>query len=177
MRIIAGAFKGRQFKSPSGNKTHPMSDKVRGAIFNTLGDVEGLSLLDAFSGSGALSFEAVSRGASNAIAIDNDINAHKTIQTNIDLLGLKYRIKAIRANVSGWSEQNPDTEFDLVICDPPYDQFKPSIIQKLVGHLKADGVFILSLPGRSETPEFQGLSLLDQKNYGDAQLVYYKKVL
>ncbi|MBX4199607.1 RsmD family RNA methyltransferase, partial [Candidatus Saccharibacteria bacterium] len=53
MRIISGQLKGRNFASPRGHKTHPMSDKMRGALFNILGDIEGLSFLDAFSGSGA----------------------------------------------------------------------------------------------------------------------------
>ena len=70
MRIIAGDLKGREFKSPRGRTTRPMSEKTRGALFNTLGDIEGLSVLDGFAGSGALVFEAISRGAVSALAIE-----------------------------------------------------------------------------------------------------------
>jgi 16S rRNA (guanine966-N2)-methyltransferase len=72
VRIIAGSLKGRTFSEPHGHRTHPMSEKVRGALFNALGDIEGLTFLDAFAGSGALSFEAASRGAKSVIAIDKD---------------------------------------------------------------------------------------------------------
>jgi 16S rRNA (guanine966-N2)-methyltransferase len=69
MRVVAGSLKGRIFNEPSGHQTHPMSEKVRGALFNALGDIEGLSVLDAFAGSGALSFEAVSRGAKSVVRL------------------------------------------------------------------------------------------------------------
>lgn len=61
MRIISGIYGGRTIQSPSGHKTHPMSEKMRGAIFNALGDIKGLSFLDAYGGSGAVALEAISR--------------------------------------------------------------------------------------------------------------------
>src|SRR3990167_9930034 len=121
MRIIAGKLGGRQFQPPSGHKVHPMSDKMRGALFNILGDVLGLTVLDAFTGSGALSFEAISRGASKVTAIDKDKTAHFQVQKNIKDLQLEDEIKAIRANANSWSDNNLDAEFDLVLLDPPYD--------------------------------------------------------
>jgi 16S rRNA (guanine(966)-N(2))-methyltransferase RsmD len=75
MRIIAGTLGGRTFESPHGRRTHPMSDKVRGSLFNTLGDIDGLTILDAFAGSGALAFEAISRGAEHVLAIEIDNRA------------------------------------------------------------------------------------------------------
>ena len=70
MRVIAGRLGGRNFDSPKTQRTHPMSDKVRGALFNALGDLGGLTVLDAFAGSGACSLEAASRGATEVLAID-----------------------------------------------------------------------------------------------------------
>ncbi len=70
MRVIAGWLGGQNFDSPKSNRVHPMSDKMRGAIFGVLGDIKGLTVLDAFSGSGALAIESISRGAKSAIAID-----------------------------------------------------------------------------------------------------------
>src|SRR3982751_643389 len=113
MRIIAGTLKGRIFQEPHGHRTHPMSDKVRGALFNALGDIEGLTVLDAFAGSGALSFEAVSRGAKDTIAIDHDRHAIRALKENVTSLGLDGSVKAINANSSSWSGNNPDTRFDI----------------------------------------------------------------
>src|ERR1700733_7722884 len=97
MRIIAGKLGGRSFDSPGTDKTHPMSDKMRGALFNILGDVDDLIVLDAFGGSGALSLEAVSRGARSAIIMDSDRRAQQTIQENIQSLGLQDQIQLVNA--------------------------------------------------------------------------------
>src|SRR3954470_23836038 len=101
MRIIAGQLKGQQFQAPHGHKTHPMSDKMRGALFNVLGDIEGLTFLDAFAGSGALAFEAASRGAKAVTAIEIDNSAHKTIGQNIKALHISTQVKAVKANTGG----------------------------------------------------------------------------
>src|SRR5665213_4294431 len=129
MRIIAGSLGGRQFSSPRSNRTHPMSDKARGGLFNALGDINGLTILDAFAGSGALSFEAISRGAESVIAVDIDKNAYQAIQESITSLDLKDKVKVIRANISGWSDNNPDLLFDIVISTPPYDDLQPKIVK------------------------------------------------
>lgn len=176
MRVIAGKLGGRRFEAPKGHKTHPMSDKMRGAIFSMLGDIEGLTVLDAFAGSGAVAFEAISRGARSAVAIDVDKNAAEAIKKNTKEFGLENYVKAIRANVSGWSDNNPDAQFDIVACDPPYDKLQLSLLQKLAKHVKKDGIYILSWPGKLEVPELINLEKLQGKNYGDSQLVFYRKI-
>ena len=102
MRVIAGRLGGRNFASPHGNKTHPMSDKVRGALFNSLGDIEGLRCLDAFAGTGALAFEAISRGATTALALENDPSAQRTIDENIKELKLYRQVKLVKAAAGSW---------------------------------------------------------------------------
>lgn len=177
MRIISGRLKGRVFESPHGNRTHPMSDKVRGALFNMLGDINGLTVLDAFSGSGALSFEAISRGATTSVAVDIDKSAINTVVKNIENLGLSAQIKAIRANISGWSKNNPYALFDIVLCDPPYDQIKLSLLEKLATHAKPGGIIVYSLPPAAgfNLPT-SNYHLLSSKSYGDARLVFYRKL-
>lgn len=177
MRIIAGKLGGRNFGAPNGHKTHPMSDKARGGLFNALGDIEGLTVLDAFAGTGALSFEALSRGASHATIIDNDRNAQKVIDQNVVELGLEDNSKAIKANVSAWSATSPDVVFDLVLCDPPYDKLQLGLIQKLTGHIKPEGLLVLSWPGRLAIPEFIGLKQLKVQDYGDIQLAFYRRIV
>lgn len=154
-----------------------MSEKMRGALFNALGDISGLSILDAFGGSGALSFEAVSRGAASSIIVEVYAGAHRTIKENIAALGLDDQVKATRANISGWSNNNPDRRFDLVLCNPPFDALKLSLIEKLTKHVKPGGLLVLSWPSGDKAPSIQGLTLeaVKEKDYGDAQLVFYRK--
>ncbi len=176
MRIIAGELGGRQFNSPKGHRTHPMSDRVRGALFNALGDISGLTFLDAFAGSGALSLEAISRGAQSAVAIDIDKSAAQVVSENAKVLGISHKIKSIRANASGWSDNNPDRTFDIVIATPPYDDLQLPVVTKMIKHLSSDGIFVLDWPGKLDSPDLQGLDLVKLKNFGDAQLVFYRRI-
>jgi 16S rRNA (guanine966-N2)-methyltransferase len=175
MRIIAGSLKGREFKTPHGHKTHPMSDKVRGALFNVLGDIEGLTFLDAFAGSGALAFEAVSRGAKSVVAIDKDSSAHKVLEQNTKGLCPK-NVKAVKANTSGWSIHNMEKRFDIVLLDPPYEELQTTLLERLIKrHLITGGLAVLSYPGHAEVPAFENTEIAASKNYGDAQLVFYRR--
>lgn len=174
MRIIAGNLGGRHFQSPKGHKTHPMSDKVRGALFNSLGNIQGLTLLDAFSGSGAISFEAISRGADAALAVESDRNAINAIKSNIDLLGLASTVKLIPTNLSTWIQNNPDVNFDLVIADPPYNKVQDTILEKLQRYLKPKGIMVVSLPPEYEI-RLSEVDVIDRKKYGDSSLVFYRR--
>jgi 16S rRNA (guanine966-N2)-methyltransferase len=175
MRVIAGKLGGRVFASPRGHRTHPMSEKARGAIFNALGDVEGLTLLDAFAGSGALAIEAISRGAKSALAIDVDVEAVKTITANVQELGLSDVLSVRRKNISGWSRISQHMQFDIVIADPPYDDIRPDVLVRLLTHVTPGGIYVLSWPGGETLPRFEGVEMIAQKSFGDIQLVYYRK--
>lgn len=176
MRVIAGTLGGRQFQSPHGHRTHPMSEKMRGALFGVLGDIAGLTVLDAFAGSGALSFEALSRGAASALLIDNDRSAQAAIGANLAALGLSGRTHLAKAPLASWLQQNPAQQFDLILADPPYDHLSVSSLQQLPNHLSAAGVLVLSWPAPEPVPDFDGLEVITQKNYGDAQLVFFRHI-
>lgn len=176
MRIIAGSLGGRNFDSPKGHRTHPMSERIRGALFNSLGNIENYEVLDAFAGTGALAFEALSRGASSALAIDSDKHAADIMKESTQKLAITQRCKVIRANVSSWSDNNPSALFDLVLADPPYDKVQIVTLQKLTTHVKPKHLFVLSWPGKTDIPEFEGMRHEDTKDYGDAQLVFYRRV-
>jgi 16S rRNA (guanine(966)-N(2))-methyltransferase RsmD len=176
MRVISGWLGGRIFESPHGNKTHPMSEKMRGAIFGALGDIKGLSVLDAFSGSGALAIEAISRGAKDAVSIEVDTSAHKIIQSNLKLLGIEDRIKATRAYAGAWSTRHQNAKFDIILLDPPYDNVPYRDLRRLPRHLDENGVLVLSWPGKMEYLKFEGLQAVQSKNYSDSQLIFYKRI-
>ncbi len=175
MRVVAGRLKGRIFASPRTKRTHPMSDRMRGALFNALGDIEGLTVLDAFAGTGAMSIESISRGAQSAVAVDRDKAAHQTLEHNIAALGCQDEIKTIRANVASWSQLNPTQRFDIIICDPPYDEIQLKTLQQLVTHLADSGVYVLSLSTDIAPVELERLTLIKSKAHAGGSLHYYKQ--
>lgn len=177
MRIIAGKLGGRLFQSPRGHRTHPMSDKMRGALFNILGDIEGTSVLDAFSGSGALAFEASSRGAGRIVAIERDRTAQATILENIMSLGLEDSVQFVKANANGWAKTTKE-QFDAVLLDPPYDALQYDLLQTLIWRCKLGGRVIISWPGKVEAPrKLDGVQLISTKNYGDSSLYIYERII
>jgi 16S rRNA (guanine966-N2)-methyltransferase len=177
MRIIAGTLGGRTFASPKSHRTHPMGDKIRGALFNVLGDITGLTVLDAFAGSGALSFEALSRNAKHATLLEIDKDANKIIQENIAKLELASVTTAVNINARSWSYRHNTFRFDLVFCDPPYDQLQETVIEKLAKHTKIGGIMVHSLPphGDIRLPAEQ-YEEVARKQYGDAKLVFYRRI-
>lgn len=176
MRINSGKLKGRIFDSLNGHKTHPMSDKLKSVIFNVLGDIEGLTVLDAFSGTGALAFEALSRGAHHAILLDNDTRAAAVIRKNIVSLNLDKQAQFTQAPVYSWSARNTNKQFDLIFADPPFDDLQTRSIHALTQHLKDAGVLILSFPSSIPAPQLDRVQLVKQVVHANAQLIFYKRI-
>ena len=176
LRVIAGNLGGRLFESPDTTTTHPMGERMRGSLFNILApDIVDKTVLDPFGGTGALSFEAISRGAASTVILENDRAAQKTIQKNIKSLGLDQKVRLINANCRMWSEKNPEMQFDLILADPPYHHMQLSTIEILICHLKRNGLMVLSYPGRGSAPTVKGVVVVDTRLYGDAALAFYRK--
>lgn len=176
MRIVSGTLSGRIISGPVGNRTHPMSEKIRGALFSTLGDIEGLSVLDAFAGTGAIGLEAVSRGATKVLLIEKDKTAQDCIQKNINNLNVNEAAKLVQTNASSWSSNNSNEVFDIVVLDPPYTDIKLELLDKLTSHTKKDGILVLSLPPNANFLASEDFEFIKQKNYGDSSLVFYKRI-
>lgn len=153
-----------------------MGDKIRGGLFNVLGDVEGLRFLDAFAGSGAIGFEALSRGAASVTGIERDRQAQKIIVENIEALGLAGAYKLVTAPVFTWAQAQKPSAFDVIVADPPYDDTQIGAINALVPLLSDSGVLVVSWPKGASLPDLQ-LKLVVAKQYGDAQLGFYRAVL
>lgn len=175
MRVIAGVLGGRSFDSPRSFKTHPMSDKMRGALFNILGDIEGLTVLDAFAGSGALGFEAISRGAASVLAIDSDRAAQRVIAANSKTLGVRRKLTLIQASTNAWLQTNPEARFDIVLCDPPYNDVQRNLLARLTSCVKPGGLLVLSWPGAEMAPDFEGMKKVLHRGYGDAGLIFFER--
>jgi 16S rRNA (guanine966-N2)-methyltransferase len=175
VRVIAGALAGRQLKTPGSFKTHPMSEKIKGALFNMLGDIDTLSVFDAYGGSGAVAIEAISRGAACAVVCDIDKQAFRAITDNIASLKVGNSINAHMANCVSWLKNNQSSVFDIVIADPPYNDVKPNELAQLIAACRPGGLVVLSLPSSQEVPAFHNTECIKTKNYGDAQLCFYRK--
>jgi 16S rRNA (guanine966-N2)-methyltransferase len=175
VRIVSGNLGGRTFDAPRGHRTHPMSDKVRGALFNMLGDIDGLSVADLYAGTGAISFEAISRGAAKSVAIEADKVAYPVIVKNIETLGLNEQVKTHKMYVHSWVNRTND-RFDIVIADPPYDDLVYKTLDKLPELVKPGGVIVYSLPPNARLLLPKTCEKISEKSYGDATLVIYRKV-
>jgi 16S rRNA (guanine966-N2)-methyltransferase len=176
-RIISGIFGGRNIQAPEGTVTHPMSERVRNALFNIVGpqEIKGATVLDAFAGSGAIGLEALSRGARHVTFIDRDYTATRTIKDTITLLGINTSTTLITSTVSSWAK-TVDEQFDLIIADPPYDDTQFSTVTELFRLLKPNGLMVLSYPGRGEAPTgTNGVVVVDNRSYGNAYLTFYRR--
>lgn len=175
MRIIAGQFGGRIIEGSGTNRTHPMGERIRGSLFNIIGaEIQGATVLDAFAGSGALGLEALSRGAVSAALIERDRVAQSIIAKNITALGVDEQSQLIKAPVASWLETT-DKQFDIIFADPPFHDPQLSTVMKLTKLLKPKGLMVLSYSGRGEVPTELGVVVVDNRSYGDAVLIFFRK--
>ena len=177
LRLIAGELGGRFIATPGKQSTHPMSERARSAIFSILGgDLDGLSVLDAFAGSGALGLEALSRGASGAVFIEQDRVASRIIKENCQVLGVEQKSIVINTTVNNWINAHGTDEFDLIFVDPPYYRPQLSTILKLFGLLKVGGTMILSHSGSGGTLNKTGSVVVDNRSYANACITFYRRI-
>ena len=125
MRVTGGRYRGRTLAAPRGDATRPTTDRTREALFNLLGarlDFDGLRVLDAFAGSGALGLEALSRGAARATFVERGAPALAVIRQNVQALSVVGQTQVIRGDALRWLEQAAEAgeRFDLAFADPPY---------------------------------------------------------
>ncbi len=182
MRIIAGRFRGRKIQAPTGTDTRPTSDRVRESIFSSLSsllgpDLGGGAVLDAFSGSGALALEAVSRGCRSATVVDSDRKAAVTIRSNIDAVDASGQVRLVTGDVFALAEHGslPGGPFALIMLDPPYRLPSTeiiSLVSALGGHdLLEDGAVVVFEHARgvvAEWPESFGIHA--HKRYGTTEI-------
>lgn len=182
MRIIAGEFRGRQLKAPKGSGTRPTTDRVREALMSALasarGGLEGAVVLDAFAGSGALSFEALSRGAACSQLYERDRAALSALMENAKALRLpSSRARIHRADVFKTPPSFANPPFDLVFLDPPYAYVAGDVLGLVArlarGGVVADGAIVVYEHAAAdslsvdEAAQANGLALASRKKYGD----------
>lgn len=176
IRVIGGEFGGRLLDAPPGRRMHPMGERIRNALFNSIGsEVQGARVLDAFAGTGAVGFEALSRGAEHVTFIERDKLLQKILTTNIERLGVQNRTTLIRASVASWLDTSNPELYDVILADPPYNDTQFSTVAKLFPLLKPSALMVLSHPGKGEVPTKTGVVVVDNRSYGNADLTFYRR--
>lgn len=180
MRVTGGKFRGIPIKAPGGKRTRPTSDKVREALFSTLGDrVSGARVLDLFSGSGALAIEALSRGADSAVLIEKDSAAIAVVRQNLEKTGLKKKAKVLRADFrSALAKLSRDGErFEIIFIDPPYEG---NMLEESFSALEKqcvttdESIVVVEHFAKTAPPEsISGIPLDRTRAYGQTSLSYY----
>ncbi len=172
IRITSGEFRGREIKSPRSSLTHPMGAREKIALFNMVSEsISGALVLDAFAGSGALGIEALSRGAKEVVFVDKSPKISRVIKENLEALRLTSKSEVLTLDVSKYETNRL---FDLIIADPPYDDFKIEKIFCLTSYLKDGATLVLSHPGIA--PEISGLKLTKSHKYAAATISIYLKI-
>lgn len=174
MRVIAGELGGRRLEAPPGADVRPTADRTREALYSILGDIDGLSVLDLYCGTGALGIEALSRGARGAVLVDTRL---EPARVNVEALGLEVRAKLVRRDAIRYLAA-PGPRFDLILCDPPYslaDRLEPELRQLVPGRLAELGRLVVESPARSPLALDPDLRLEVDRRYGEASLRIWRQ--
>jgi 16S rRNA (guanine966-N2)-methyltransferase len=177
MRIIAGRWRGRRLEAPPGLSTRPTADRTRETLFSMLtsrlGGLEELRVADLFAGSGALAFEALSRGAAEATVVETDPAARHVIARNAAALGAEVNLLSHSALLLRPMAQ----PFDLVLADPPYVQGSGTAVREAVEAAcwLAPGGWLAIETERGEGVEPGGLILDAERDTGRARLTLLRR--
>ena len=178
MRIISGTRRGHKLFEFEGMDIRPTTDRVRESMFNLISDfMYEANVLDLFGGSGALSFEALSRGAKKAIICDNDVRSLELIKKNAEKLKFESEITVNNISAQQYLEKNTEN-FDVIFLDPPYNKgFIKPVIEKIISSdmISDEGIIVLESDHIDEHGEFDGVKILKQKRYGRTFITIYQR--
>ena len=177
MRIVAGSRKGHRIAAPKGVVTRPTSDRVREAVFSIVGSVEDAAVLDLYAGTGALGLEALSRGARSCVFVERDRDACRVVQANLEKLRLTGARLVCRDVASALRDEAArHHRFDLVLADPPYEEWDEQALvlrDRLLPVLSEDALVVLETSERIE-PDLP-LDLVTTRRYGSARITVFAR--
>jgi 16S rRNA (guanine(966)-N(2))-methyltransferase RsmD len=182
VRVISGTARGKRLKAPRGMDTRPITDMIKEALFNVIGNkIIAATLLDLFAGSGSVGIEALSRGAQMVIFIDNNINSVQTIRENLSNCGFKENFELYRNDVFRAIAilDQRKIKFDYIYADPPFTvQSIFSPLLKAIDQsslLASEGILIIRSPRKMNlTAKLSRLQEYRFDNYGESTLHYYR---
>lgn len=183
MRIIAGLYKGRNLKSPAGDKTRPTSDRLRETLFNIIAPSidEDTRFLDLCAGTGAVGIEALSRGAGSAVFVDKSRRACELIEVNLDMLGVpEEQTEVVCLMSENYVARKYDKSADFIFYDPPYDSDYGAVLLELGDPastlLAKSGVLITEHHAKNILPDAVGdLRRWRIVRQGESWLSFYQK--
>jgi 16S rRNA (guanine966-N2)-methyltransferase len=181
MRVIGGSAKGIQLQAVPGSGTRPISDRVKEAVFNILGDaIIDSHVLDLFAGTGSVGIEALSRGAERVVFVEKHPKATATIQTNLRRTRLQAGARVVQSDVFKFLTAEPEA-FDLIYVAPPQYQglWKTTLLtlEANPNWIEPDGMAIVQIfPKELEPLSLKTLHLADQRKYGSTLLCFYEPV-
>lgn len=184
MRIVGGRLKGRALAAPAGRATRPTADRARESVFNILEHapwspgVAGRRVMDLFAGSGALGFEALSRGGDFCLFVETDAAARGAIRENIEALGLFGVTRLHRRSATDLGEKPAglSAPFDLVFLDPPYRHGlgEAALARLAPGGWIAPEALIVFECAADETPATPGFETIDDRTWGAARVLFLR---
>ena len=175
MRVIAGKYKGRTLFSPKDQSVRPTTDRIKENVFNLVqGRVLDAAFLDLFGGSGAMSVEALSRGAAKAVTVDASRESAELIKRNFQKVGVGREAQLLELSYDLALRRLSGQKFDLIYLDPPYKaDYYEDILQRILDNgVLAEGGLILfeHATERPFPPLPEGLALFDTRKYGSVTL-------
>jgi 16S rRNA (guanine966-N2)-methyltransferase len=174
VRVTGGFYRGRNILFPPG-VTRPSMDRMRQSVFQILGDLEGLSFLDLFAGTGVIGIEAASRGAAPVLLVEKDYRKKATILKNLSFV--ESSIELVVAPVERFLKSNT-RPWDIIFLDPPFDAEGKGDILDLAGappHLGPGGLVMMHMHTAEKLPtERAGLTLVDRREYGQSLVLFFR---
>jgi 16S rRNA (guanine966-N2)-methyltransferase len=182
MRVVGGRLKGRNIAAPSSRDIRPTADRLRESVFNILlhaydDPIEGARVLDLFAGTGALGIEAVSRGATFTLFVDNGAEARALLRNNVEALGLGGVTKVYRRDATNLGPAHPVEPFALVFLDPPYGR---GLAEKALASLRSGGwlvpgaLLVVEESKAANVAAPEGFDELERRAYDDTEFVFLR---
>ncbi len=179
IRVIAGTARGRKLLRVPDKGVRPIGDRVKEALFNIIGvEIIGSTFLDLFAGTGSVGIEAISRGAEQAVFVDNNRRSVETIYKNLDLAKLEYKATVMHTDALALISRPQEKLFDYVYVAPPqYKELWSEALRGIDGNpglLNPDAWVITQIhPREAENVGLRNLNEFDRRKYGNTLLIFY----
>lgn len=179
MRIIAGKYGGRKLAAFKADHIRPTTDRIKEVIFNKIqGQIEGARVLDLFSGTGSLTFEALSRGADSVLSVEMSAKSIQLMNKNKKLLAIGKEMEILQKDVIKFLSQYTGAAFDIILVDPPFTKKMASEVLEILAKstcLGSDTEVFIESSAKEEVLDVYGSLILNKRqSYGDKFLSHYQ---